>query len=204
MTTTYDYSDLKVNEITPIRVNCVHNNTSTQILRLRVNNRDYIHKHNNYNTTVTAKIRLNASNVTEYQAGGCSPYWEVKGNLIISLESVTATGDRTVSAIKNVTLSSGYVYLGVTFVSASDEKTVAKVTAQTVTTYSPIANYEINQTDNGYAPPEKVNFSPTLTVKFTLSNGNDYTINFPALSVDYGSNIVVSEPMTLSETIEEY
>lgn len=204
MTTTYDYSDLKVNGITPTRVNCVHNNTSTQILRLRVNNRDYIHKHNNYNTTVTAKIRLNASNVTEYQAGGCSPYWEVKGNLIVSLESVTATGDRTVTAIKNVTFSSGYVYLGSDFISEFDESTVAKVTAHTVTSFSPIANYTINQTDNGDGPIRQVSFSPILTVKFTLSNGNDYTINFPTLSVAYGSNIVASETMTLSETLEEY
>lgn len=205
MTTTYDYSDLKVNGITPTRVNCVHNGTSTQILRMKVNNRDYIHKHNNYNSTITAKIRLNASNVTEYQAGGCNPYWEVRGNLIVSLEGITITGDRTVTAIKNVTLSSGYVYLGNTFISESDEKTVAKVTAQTVTSYNPIANYAINNTDNGYAPtPAQVSFSPTITVKFTLSNGIDYTISFPALSVSYGSNIVVSETMTLSETIEEY
>lgn len=204
MTTTYDYSGLKVNGITPTRVNCVHGGTSTQILRLRVNNRDYIHKHNNYSTTVTAKIRLNASNVTEHQYGGCSPSWEVRGNLIVSLESVTATGDRAVSAIKNVTLSSGYVYLGSSFISESDESTVAKVTAQTVTSYNPIANYTINQGDNGYGPAQQVSFSPTITVKFTLSNGRDYTITFSALSVAYGNNTVISKSMPLSETVEEY
>lgn len=204
MTTTYDYSDLKVNGITPTRVNCVHNNTSTQILRLRVNNRDYIHKHNNYNTTVTAKIRLNASNVVENQYGGCSPSWDVKGNLIVSLESVTATGDRTVTAIKNVTLSSGYVYIGSSFISEYDETTVAKITAQTVTSYSPIANYKLSQSDNGYGPNQTVNISSQVTVKFTLSNGRDYTITFSGLSVAYGNNIVVSASMPLSETVEEY
>lgn len=201
MTSTYDYSPLKVNNVTPTRVNAVQNGVTTQVLRLKANGTDYIHRTDAYRASITVKLRLNASNVKIENYSGCNASWGSSGNLIISLESVTVTGDASYNSVSWVNFTKGAIYAG----STSVDK-IIDISAGNFTSFSPIVNYDCDGSGDGGAG-EYLTFTPTISVGVGITSTPWTTaiISFTTpLVVNAGANIVVSASSTFNSTLQAY
>lgn len=202
MTSTYDYSPLKANNVTPTRVNAVQNGVTTQVLRLKANGTDYIHRTDAYSASITVKLRLNASNVTIENYSGCNATWNTSGNLIISLESVTVTGDASYNSVSVVNFTKGVISAG------SNSTKIRDISAGNFTSFSPIVNYNCSNSGDGAVEGNKyLSFTPTISVgvKITSTLWTIVTISFSTpLVVNAGANIVVSATGSLNGTLQAY
>lgn len=197
---TYDYSDLKANNVTPTKVNVVHNGSTTQIYRLRANGRDFIHKDvetiTDYSGTVTLQMqyRLEISNYDSWSDCGGS-YSSGKATITITPVLVSTSGDVIEASISRV-ITNQNITLGIG--TSSDTATInanTDITNGITRTIYWDFNYgedELNQVNASSWTPftitTNVTFDSTVGVYSTESTNIPVANTIKVLIVSFSGN----------------